>query len=248
MTESRYSPKVVGRILVDRRSGGQAESAPQGSKGSRARRSNPLEEVRALPYIGRVRAEQRIFILSPATCNGPRSRLLLDRKSGFPLAARLRSGDASIGEVFSFLSGLYFRGKLAYARAFASPPDGLPGALVITPSRGLLPFDARLTLRDLESFARVSVGPRERRYRAPFERDLRLLAERMTPGCRAILLGSLATGKYLGILSRWLPGRLGFPAAFVGLGDMARGSLLLRSVSEGRELEYLFPEMDGGRG
>jgi hypothetical protein len=194
-----------------------------------------------------VRAE-RIFILSPATCNGPRSRLLLDRKSAFPLAARLRSGEATIGEVFSFLSGLYFRGKLAYARAFASPPDGLPGVLVITPNRGLLPCDAPLRVRDLESFARLSLGLRERRYRAPFERDLRLLAQRMSPDCRAILLGSLASGKYRDILARWLAGRLGFPAAFVGLGDMARGSLLLRSVSEGRELEYLFPEPDGRRG
>jgi hypothetical protein len=32
--------------------------------------------------------------------------------------------------------------------------------------------------------------------------------------------------------------RLHFPADFVGRGDMSRGGLMLRCVTEGRELEY----------
>ena len=60
---------------------------------------------------------------------------------------------APLGEVFSFLSGLYFRGKLAYARAFARAPRGVPPILVITPDRGLLAPDVRVTLADLRAEA-----------------------------------------------------------------------------------------------
>ena len=38
----------------------------------------------------------------------------------------MRDGGAPIGEVFSFLSSLYFRGKLTYAQRFAAPPTGVP--------------------------------------------------------------------------------------------------------------------------
>ena len=74
----------------------------------------------------------RIFLLSPAYAAGESAQ--------FDLARRLRSSDRrpTIGEVFSFLSGLYFRGKLAYANAFARPHSGSPGVLVITPNRGLI--------------------------------------------------------------------------------------------------------------
>lgn len=80
---------------------------------------------------------KRVFLLSPASCSGERARLVLRGDARFDLALRLRSRDgAALGEVFSFLSGLYFRGKLAYANAFARPPDDMDGVLVITPSRG----------------------------------------------------------------------------------------------------------------
>jgi hypothetical protein len=48
--------------------------------------------------------------------------------------------DASSPAATASLSGrLYFRGKLAYAEAFARPPLGLnSGAFVITPKPGLL--------------------------------------------------------------------------------------------------------------
>ena len=66
----------------------------------------------------------QLFLLSPANCGGKRARIVMSEKASFELALRLRSTEgAPIGDVFAFLSGLYFRGKLAYARAFARPPD-----------------------------------------------------------------------------------------------------------------------------
>jgi hypothetical protein len=54
-----------------------------------------------------------------------------------------------------------------------------------------------------------------------------------------VLLGSIATGKYVDTLIESLGPRLLFPSDFVGRGDMSRGGLLLRSAREGRELDYI---------
>jgi len=181
----------------------------------------------------------RIFLLSPASCSGRRARLVFNPEARFEVATRLRStGGAPLGEVFSFLSGLYFRGKLAYARQFARPPEGMPGVLIITASAGLLAADEPVTLSHLERFARVSIDAAEDRYRRPLVRASRGLAERAN-GCEIVLLGSIASGKYVDILGKIFGERLLFPAEFVGRGDMSRGGLLLRRAREGRELEYL---------
>ena len=181
----------------------------------------------------------RIFLLSPASCSGRRARLVFNPEARFEVATRLRStGGAPLGEVFSFLSGLYFRGKLAYARQFARPPEGMPGVLIITASAGLLAADEPVTLSHLERFARVSIDAAEDRYRRPLARASRGLAERAN-GCEIVLLGSIASGKYVDILGKIFGERLLFPAEFVGRGDMSRGGLLLRRAREGRELEYL---------
>jgi len=185
-------------------------------------------------------ADSRIFLLSPASCAGGRARLVFREKSGFPLARQLRSPQgAPLGEVFRFLSGLYFRGKLAYASAFARPPSDLPGVLVITANRGLWKADDPVTLGDLRAFARVPIAAGEPRYRRPLARDARRIAEAAGDGCDFVLLGSVATGKYLDVLVRALGTRLLFPADFVGRGDMSRGGLMLRRAAEGRELTYV---------
>jgi hypothetical protein len=178
----------------------------------------------------------RIFLLSPAHCGGKRAAVLLRPEASFELAERLRSAEgAPLGEVFSFLSGLYFRGKTAYAQRFAAPPPGLPGSLVITSSRGLLPPGTRVHPADLEAFAAVPIDPREPRYREPLAADLaRLAAE--APDCDFVLLGSVATAKYVDLLVAALGERVLFPAVFAGMGDMQRGALLLRSAREGVEL------------
>lgn len=173
----------------------------------------------------------RIFLLSPARCDGNRAKVILNPKAEFPLARALREPPGvEIGEVFSFLSGLYFRGKLAYARAFGAE------LLVITTERGLVPPTQRVTRDDLCSFAEVDIGHANERYLAPLRRDVASLAKRPD---EVVLLGSIATGKYADTLIETLGERLVFPREFVGRGDMSRGGLLLRQVREGRELEYI---------
>ncbi len=113
----------------------------------------------------------RTFLLSPAYAGGRRAQMLLSERAQFALAQRLRGGEpVSLGEVFTFLSGLYFRGKLAYANAFA--PDS-SRVLVITPTRGLVPAATNVTLDDLREFAEVDIAADDPRYRRPLERDLR---------------------------------------------------------------------------
>lgn len=182
----------------------------------------------------------RTFLLSPARCDGERARLLLDPASDFPLAARLRSAEGiELGEAFAFLSALYFRGKLAYARAFAVSTRGIPPALVITTDRGLLPPDTRIRRDDLLRFAEVDIAAGDERYLAPLRRDTAKLARALgSRGC-AILLGSIATGKYVDAFIAALGERLLFPAEFVGRGDMSRGGILLRAARANTELEYI---------
>ena len=180
----------------------------------------------------------RIFLLSPAFCGGERAKLLFNPTADFPLAVRLRSGGVPIGELFAFLSGLYFRGKLAYARAFDLPPRGAPGLLVITPTRGLVDPDTLLTLDDMREFAEVNIASQSDRFIGPLARDAQSLAK-ASRAAPAILLGSIATDKYVGTLSAAFGDRLRFPVEFVGRGDMSRGGLLLRSVREGAELTYI---------
>jgi len=182
---------------------------------------------------------RRIFLLSPASCGGERARLVFNERARFDLAVRLRtSGGAALGEVFSFLSGLYFRGKLTYATAFAAPPPGAPGVLVITPNEGLLSAEEPVTIERLRRFARVPIDVTEPRYRRPLKRHARALADAIPADTEIVLLGSIATGKYVDILSAAFGERLRFPGDFVGRGDMSRGGLLLRSAREGRELDY----------
>ncbi|HEX9893123.1 MAG TPA: hypothetical protein VGA78_04335, partial [Gemmatimonadales bacterium] len=140
----------------------------------------------------------QIFLLSPAHCSGKRAGLLLRNDAGSALAHRLRIGaGATLGEVFTFMSGLYFRGKLAYAASFANPPDGCPGIQVIVPGLGLCPPSTTIDLDGLRAIARVPVDLRDRRYTGPLRRDASLLARRLNPGDEVILLGSIATPKYL---------------------------------------------------
>jgi hypothetical protein len=180
----------------------------------------------------------RTFLLSPAFSGGRRAQMLLNERAQFDLARRLHAGKSvSLGEVFTFLSGLYFRGKLAYANAFARPD--VSRVLVITPTRGLVAAATPVTLPDLREFAEVDIAETDPRYRRPLERDLRRLLKQLSPRCEVVLLGSVATGKYVSVLLDILQTRIHFPADFVGRGDMSRGGLLLRSAVDGTELPYI---------
>jgi hypothetical protein len=179
----------------------------------------------------------RIFLLSPAHCGGKRAEVLLNERASFPLALRLRSAaGVTIGEAFSFLSGLYFRGKLTYADRFAEPPRGSTGVQVITTDRGLMPAAAQISSQDLHQFGAVDISADEPGYRVPLERDVAVLGS--MKDVEVVLLGSVATGKYVDVLLEALGERLVFPADFIGRGDMSRGALLLQAARNGVELAY----------
>jgi hypothetical protein len=182
---------------------------------------------------------QRIFLLSPANLAGIRARYLFRPEAEFDLACRLRRSGVTLGELFSFVSGLYFRGKLAYSRAFSAPPPGVSGSLVITAAGGLLTPETVVTLDRLRELAANDIDPSDDRYRLPLDRDCCLLSDRIADSCEVILLGSVATPKYVEPLLQIFRERLLFPAEFVGRGDMSRGGLMLRSVESGKELSYV---------
>lgn len=182
-------------------------------------------------------ASARTFLLSPAFLGGNRGRMLLDERSVSPLAVRLREGTTSLGELFGFVSQLYFRGKLRYARVFERPSAGAPGTLVITSTRGLLDPDVPVARADVAELASVDIDLGLPAYRVPFTRAVRDLGA-AAPGAEVVLLGSIASGKYVDVLLEVLGDRLLFPVDFVGRGDMSRGALLLRAAEAGVELQY----------
>lgn len=186
-------------------------------------------------------AERRIFLLSPASCGGRRARLLFDPRARFDLARALRTtAGVPLGQVFSFMSGLYFRGKLEYARTYARPPDGSPGVFIVTSGEGLCVPETRVRLDVLERWAAIPIDTSELRYTEPLLRDARAIATGIPDsGCEVVLLGSVATGKYVDLLQDVFGPRLVFPADFVGRGDMSRGGLLLRSARDRTELQYV---------
>ena len=187
----------------------------------------------------------RIFLLSPANCGGRRTSQILSPRATSALAERLRSSDgAPIGDVFAFVSGLYFRGKLTYARRFAAPPE--PGNFVIgsgihviTTNAGLRAPDTLVTADALRAFGGAELHAANTNYRRPLERSARMLAREIGSECDVVLLGSVASPKYVDVLLAIFGERLLFPIDFVGRGDMSRGGLLLRRAAEGVELAYV---------
>jgi hypothetical protein len=181
----------------------------------------------------------RIFLLSPAHLGGRRAELLLGGRGQFALAERLRAGKpVPLAEAFSFLSGLYFRGKVTYARCFARPPEGVDGVQVITSNRGLVSADTPVTSAELRALAGTDIRPDEPGYRDPVRRDLAALRAARGEIPEVVLLGSVATGKYVDVLLDVVGERLLFPTEFVGRGDMSRGALLLRAARAQVELAY----------
>jgi hypothetical protein len=172
-----------------------------------------------------------VFLLSPAHCGGRRASILLNTKSEAVTAREFRSGTMSLGRAFAFMSGLYFRGKLAYAERFGEP-------LVITPTRGLQPASLPFNLKLLREFAVGDVSLDNPGYRLALEKDTKALARKIGRAGQVVLLGSVASGKYVDVLLPILGDRLRYPTSFIGRGDMSRGGLLLRSAASGDELEY----------
>jgi hypothetical protein len=182
----------------------------------------------------------RIFLLSPANLAGKRARMLLNTEADFELARRLHTGGkVTLGEAFSFMSGLYFRGKLAYASVFARPPAGLSGAYVITTNQGLVPVETQVTAEQLDSFSKDPIDAQNRSYSDPLARTALAISNASPSDCSIILLGSVASGKYTGHLLPIFGRKLHFPLEFVGRGDMSRGGLLLRSATANQMLNHV---------
>ncbi len=179
-----------------------------------------------------------VLLLSPAHCGGRRALALRRPGAASEAALRLRTGTLTLGEAFAFMSSLYFRGKLAYARAVVARRGETATSLVITPTRGLVSPNTMASPALLEEFAATDIAAGDTRYRLPLERDLAALVARLAPGARVVLLGSIASDKYVDVLAPALGPRLHYPPAFVGRGDMSRGGLLLRYAAHGEELEY----------
>jgi hypothetical protein len=178
----------------------------------------------------------RVFLLSPAKVTGVRAHMLMNPLAPFPLARKLRADGLSLAEVFTFASGLYFRGKITYARHFAGPDDIVR---IITTNAGLLPPEHHLTVKALRAFGEVDISEDDPRFRQALLRDARQLAKRLGPDGQAILLGSIATAKYRNVLLEAFGERLTFPSDFVGRGDMSRGGLMLKAARNNVELPYV---------
>jgi hypothetical protein len=110
---------------------------------------------------------------------------------------------------------------------------------VITPNAGLRNPETFITPRAVRAFAATDVSPDNARYRRPLEASARALAREIGFECDVVLLGSVASPKYVSILLEIFGDRLRFPIDFVGRGDMSRGGLLLRCAEAGSELEYV---------
>lgn len=194
------------------------------------------------------RAAPRLFLLSPASLHGVRGGRILAGESGADFADALHAGEAvPLGDVYAFISSLYYRGKRAYAHAFGRAEVTDP-VQVITPDRGLLPDRHPVTLEDLRRFAGVDLGPANRTYVDALLASASDLAERLPTLAEVVLLGSIASGKYLDPLVDVFGERLLVPESFVGRGDMSRGGLMLRAVDAGTELRYVVAEEAERRG
>jgi hypothetical protein len=177
----------------------------------------------------------KVFLISPASLNGLRAKQLTSPRASFPTALRFRSAEGvMIGEAFAFMSALYFRGKITYALHFAARED----IFVITPGFGLVPPDWTLTPERLEKMRKVDIDSANSAYTKPLRSTALALAKRLDDDAQVVLLGSVATGKYVDVLRPIFGNRLRFPALFAGLGDMSRGGLMLRAARANVELEY----------
>jgi hypothetical protein len=181
-----------------------------------------------------------IFFISPANLGGERGALLFRPGASFPIAQQLQTPEgAPLGDVFSFVSGLYFRGKRAYAEAFGKAPGGLSAGLVISPAEGLRFLYEPVTAERLRGWAAVDIDADNPDFTEPLIEHASALDRALGASAQFVLLGSVATDKYVKPLGRVLGPRLMFPPDFLGRGDMSRGSLLLRAARSGHELPYV---------
>ena len=214
---------------------------------SPAGRSDYINLQDTLPNVATRQSRTRIFLLSPANAAGIKGQRLFDPSAQFELAVRLRVCGAPLGEVYRFISSLYFRGKLVYAERFQNPPQGVAGVQIITGAGLMLP-ETVVTFSDLRRISGIPIDAENLNYRIPLDADLLSLRGVVGDETDVILLGSIATPKYVTPIREVFGTRLLFPADFLGLGDMSRGGMLLRCCAQGAELAYRSVEHIGQPG
>lgn len=110
---------------------------------------------------------------------------------------------------------------------------------VITTGAGLVEAETAVTAEAIRGFAGIDISASNAAYRRPLERTARGILEEGGDDMEVVLLGSIASGKYVDVIGPIFGERLVFPPAFVGRGDMSRGGLLLRAARSGEELDYV---------
>jgi hypothetical protein len=173
--------------------------------------------------------KKKIFLLSPANASGKRAGYLTSGKSSLSTEFRSTEGCA-LSEAYAFMSSLYFRGKLAYSQKYGDQ------SFIITPGFGLVSLDWKLTASRFSQIRETQVSAKSPVYVDPFRRDAEKIA---ALDSQIILLGSIATGKYLDVLKPIFGSNLFYPEKFKSLGDMSRGAMMLNSCREGVELDYV---------
>ena len=159
---------------------------------------------RGADKIGRVTPLACSFSRRRTAAGGVRNRCSRRRRRF--LSPRVFASDGvPIGELFAHMSGLYFRGKITYARKFGR-------AFVITPDQGLMPAETTITSQVLIRFADAEIDLGNPGYRTPLEQTARALDEAAGADAQFVLLGSIASDKYVQVLSAIFGQRLVFPA------------------------------------
>jgi hypothetical protein len=121
----------------------------------------------------------KIFLLSPANLSGLRAKQLASPRAKFATALKYQSPEGvPIAEAFAFMSALYFRGKIAYARHFADPKDGV---LIITSGYGLVPPEWPLNEERMKRMQKIDVDVASRSYTKPLKDHAKQLASMLQP-------------------------------------------------------------------
>lgn len=98
--------------------------------------------------------------------------------------------------------------------------------------------DTIVNRTDLAALGDTPVDPWDARYAASLKQAALTFHQSAGRQCLFVLLGSIATAKYVRPLLEVLGDQLVFPMDFIGRGDLSRGGLLLRAAQSGRELPY----------
>ena len=133
------------------------------------------------------------------------------RSSTWPSGCGSRGG-AALGDVFSFLSGLYFRGQADLRARVRGAAARRAGRSRHHAERGLLPAEEPVTLARLRALrARADRRGRAALPAARWTATRATLADAIPPDTEVVLLGSIATGKYVDILADGLRRAAAFP-------------------------------------